>query len=87
MLPRAVNNVLVAARSLKLCNPRLSEDAVLMQALHDSNLQKFSAEDSVIFQVRIFSNLALVSKIGLDKATYVVFRNCVWNIIFVMFYS
>jgi len=45
--------VLVMAGSLKYNNPRLSEDIVIIQALHDSNLPKFLAQDSNIFQVRM----------------------------------
>jgi hypothetical protein len=65
VLSRALNSAILMAGSLKRCNPRLNEDVVLIQALHDSNLPKFLAEDSVIFQVRIFINLALLYKIGL----------------------
>lgn len=65
MLARAMNSVLVMAGSLKRCNPSLNQDLVLIRALRDSNLPKFSAEDSHIFQVRIFSNLAQLNNIGL----------------------
>jgi hypothetical protein len=82
MLPRALNSVLVMAGSLKRCNSSLNEDVVLIRALRDSNLPKFLAEDSDIFQVRIFSNLAQINNIDLGKMAYVVFTNCVWNIIF-----
>jgi hypothetical protein len=54
MLPRALNYVLLMAGSLKRCNPSLNEDVVIIRALRDSNLPKFLAEDSDIFQVRIF---------------------------------
>lgn len=77
MLPRAMNSVLVMAGSLKRCDPSLNEDVILIRALRDSNLPKFSAEDSDIFQVRIFSNLVQTNNIGLGKMAYVVFTNCV----------
>ncbi|XP_069668946.1 dynein axonemal heavy chain 6 isoform X3 [Periplaneta americana] len=47
---RAVKSVLVMAGSLKRDNPKLSEDVVLIRALRDSNLPKFLAEDSNLFQ-------------------------------------
>jgi hypothetical protein len=65
LLSRALKSVLVMAGSLKRCSPRLNEDVVLIQALRDSNVPKLLAEDSDLFHVRIFSNLALVHKIGL----------------------
>jgi hypothetical protein len=85
MLSRALSSVLVMAGSLKRCNPRLNEDVVIIRALRDSNLPKFLAEDSDIFQVRIFGNLAQINNIGLGKMSYVVFTNYSWNIIFVTF--
>jgi hypothetical protein len=53
LLPRAMKSVLAMAGSLKYNNPRLSEDIVIKQALHDSNLPKFLAQDSNLFQVRM----------------------------------
>jgi hypothetical protein len=75
------------AGSLKFCNPSLNEDIILVQALRDSNIPKFLAEDSDIFQVRIFSNLAQINNIGLGKMAYVVFTNCVFEcyVLFLMY--
>lgn len=40
---RAVKSVLVMAGSLKRANPRLTEDALLIRAMRDSNVPKFLA--------------------------------------------
>jgi hypothetical protein len=60
LLYRSVKSVLVLAGSLKRDNPILNENVVLMQALCDSNLPKFLAEDSVLFQVRIFNGFFIM---------------------------
>lgn len=48
---RAVKSVLVMAGSLKRASPDRNEDVVLICALRDSNLPKFLADDSLLFQV------------------------------------
>lgn len=40
---RAVKSVLVMAGSLKRSNPKLTEDALLIRAMRDSNIPKFLA--------------------------------------------
>jgi dynein heavy chain len=66
LLPRALKSVLVIAGSLKHDNPGLNEDVVFIQALRDSNLPKFLAEDSNLFQVRVFNNLFCNMYYGLE---------------------
>ena len=50
---RAVKSVLVMAGSLKRSNPKLTEDALLIRAMRDSNIPKFLAEDLPLFQALI----------------------------------
>ncbi|XP_048507335.1 dynein axonemal heavy chain 6 [Athalia rosae] len=47
---RAVKSVLVMAGSLKRENPDKQEDVVLIRALRDSNIPKFLADDTELFQ-------------------------------------
>ena len=47
---RAVKSVLVMAGSLRRANPELSEDAVLIRAMRDSNVPKFLEADLELFQ-------------------------------------
>jgi dynein heavy chain len=51
---RAVKSVLVMAGALKRATPDRDEDVVLICALRDSNLPKFLADDSLLFQVITF---------------------------------
>jgi len=46
---RAIKSVLVVAGSFKRAEPCLPEDALLMRALHDSNIPKIVKEDEVVF--------------------------------------
>jgi len=46
---RAVKTVLVMAGALKRANPQLSEDAVLIRAMRDSNVPKFLVDDLPLF--------------------------------------
>lgn len=46
---RAVKSVLVMAGTLKRGRPNLSEDVVLIQAMRDSNIPKFLADDIPLF--------------------------------------
>eukprot|EP01029_Cantina_marsupialis_P009144 TRINITY_DN2137_c0_g5_i1.p1 TRINITY_DN2137_c0_g5~~TRINITY_DN2137_c0_g5_i1.p1 ORF type:complete len:3984 (-),score=1416.37 TRINITY_DN2137_c0_g5_i1:203-12154(-) len=46
---RAVKSVLVMAGSLKRENPHLTEDAVLIRAMRDSNVPKFLSDDLPLF--------------------------------------
>ena len=50
---RAVKSVLVMAGSLKRAEPTLSEDAVLLRAMRDSNIPKFVKEDLPLFHALI----------------------------------
>ena len=50
---RAVKSVLVMAGSLQRSNPKLTEDALLIRAMRDSNIPKFLAEDLPLFQALI----------------------------------
>lgn len=50
---RAVKSVLVMAGSLKRANPRLTEDALLIRAMRDSNVPKFLAEDLPLFSALV----------------------------------
>ncbi|ESN90843.1 hypothetical protein HELRODRAFT_194633 [Helobdella robusta] len=47
---RALKSVLVTAGSLKRQNPDKNEDVVLIRALRDSNLPKFTKDDAVLFE-------------------------------------
>ncbi|KAL8275355.1 hypothetical protein Esti_000677 [Eimeria stiedai] len=47
---RAIKSVLVVAGSFKRQLPKLSEQAILMKALRDSNLAKIAADDVKVFQ-------------------------------------
>ena len=47
---RAIKSVLVVAGTFKRQMPELSEQAILMKALRDSNLAKIVADDAKIFQ-------------------------------------
>ena len=47
---RAIKSVLVVAGTFKRQWPELSEQAILMKALRDSNLAKIVADDAKIFQ-------------------------------------
>lgn len=46
---RAVKTVLVMAGALKRANPDLTEDAVLIRAMRDSNVPKFLVDDLPLF--------------------------------------
>jgi dynein heavy chain len=46
---RAVKTVLVMAGALKRSNPQLTEDAVLIRAMRDSNVPKFLVDDLPLF--------------------------------------
>lgn len=46
---RAVKSVLVMAGALKRANPDMSEDAVLIRAMRDSNVPKFLSDDLPLF--------------------------------------
>lgn len=50
---RAVKSVLIMAGSLKRAEPELSEDAVLLRAMRDSNIPKFIKEDLPLFHALI----------------------------------
>ena len=50
---RAVKSVLVMAGALKRSEPLLSEDAVLLRAMRDSNVPKFVKEDLPLFHALI----------------------------------
>jgi len=50
---RAVKSVLVMAGSLKRSEPTLSEDAVLLRAMRDSNIPKFVKDDLPLFHALI----------------------------------
>ena len=50
---RAVKSVLVMAGSLKRAEPNLSEDAVLLRAMRDSNIPKFVKDDLPLFHALI----------------------------------
>eukprot|EP01022_Parablepharisma_sp_SALTPOND_P016111 TRINITY_DN2328_c0_g1_i1.p1 TRINITY_DN2328_c0_g1~~TRINITY_DN2328_c0_g1_i1.p1 ORF type:complete len:2092 (+),score=299.17 TRINITY_DN2328_c0_g1_i1:7740-14015(+) len=50
---RAVKSVLVMAGSLKRAEPGLSEDAVLLRAMRDSNIPKFVKDDLPLFHALI----------------------------------
>ena len=47
---RAVKSVLTMAGSLRRKNADLDEDLVLLKAMKDSNLPKFSADDIPLFE-------------------------------------
>ena len=47
---RAVKSVLNMAGSLKRRNPELEESIVLIRAMRDSNVPKFTSEDLELFQ-------------------------------------
>lgn len=47
---RAVKSVLTMAGSLRRKNADLSEDLVLLKAMKDSNLPKFSSDDIPLFE-------------------------------------
>jgi len=50
---RAVKSVLVMAGSLKRAYPTLSEEALLIRAMKDSNVPKFLKDDLLLFQALI----------------------------------
>lgn len=46
---RSVKAVLSTAAQLKLSSPKMQEDALILEALRDSNLPKFLHEDALLF--------------------------------------
>lgn len=47
---RSVKAVLNTAAQLKLTSPRVQEEALILEALRDSNLPKFLRQDAILFE-------------------------------------